>query len=210
MFTLSFEIIPTCRFTLRWFSRVCQKSPEKNMKNGPCIFWKPLNTTRRTRTNKDKAGAWWRTMTKQVVGRLATQWTSPKYEHSMWLKRQFLWSPPGSSYRICFGYPWIFVIKSVITSPHRVWKFSYLWPSCKAGLRRLQQVSYSYGRGHCELAQNMFSICPKRDGRNVPISVYHCWKMLAQNRFISIAPSNIKLKIILFPYFPDRVSPRLW
>ena len=46
--------------------------------------------------------------------------------------------------------------------------------------------------------QNMFSIRPKRYGMNVQILVYHCCKDLAQNRFIFMAPSNIKLKICIF------------
>ena len=55
------------------------------------------------------------------------------------------------------------------------------------------------------IVQNMFSICPKRYGTNVPILVYHCWTNLAQNRFIFTAQSNIKLKIYICCIFsgPD-------
>ena len=53
--------------------------------------------------------------------------------------------------------------------------------------------------------QNMFSICPKRYGMNVPILVYHCLTNLAQNRFIFMAQSNIQSKIYIFCVFsgPD-------
>lgn len=53
--------------------------------------------------------------------------------------------------------------------------------------------------------QNMFSICPKRYGMNVPILVYNCWPNLAQNRFTFMAQSDIKVKIYIFCVFsgPD-------
>ena len=59
--------------------------------------------------------------------------------------------------------------------------------------------------------QNMFSICPKRYGMNVPILVYHCWTNLTQNRFIFMAQSNIKLNICIFCIFsgPDLTHIRL-
>merc|ERR1712185_695255 len=49
--------------------------------------------------------------------------------------------------------------------------------------------------------QNMFSICPKRYGMNVPILVYHCWTNLAQKRFTFVAQSDIQLQIYIFWYF---------